>query len=152
MSGTQKPGDEMIGLLALTVAALYSGAALYVNLVEKPALLALHPQDSLAGWQIALRRGALIQPPLVTVGFLLGLVAWIETHSAGYMIGALLMLAGIPWTIVAILPINKSLGAAVPADVAGAASSALLQDWYMRHAVRTALGLLALIAFLVALL
>jgi hypothetical protein len=141
----------MIGLLALTVAALYSGAALYVNLVERPALLALYPQDALAGWQVALKRGALIQPPLVTIGFLLGLAAWIETHSAGYMIGALLMLVGIPWTIVAILPINKSLMRATP-EAAGAASSALLQDWYTRHAVRTALGLLALIAFLVALL
>lgn len=141
----------MIGLLALIVAAFYSGAALYVNLVERSALLALRPQDSLAGWQVALKRGALIQPPLVTIGFLLGLVAWIETHSAGYMIGALLMLAGIPWTVVAILPINKSLRAAEPTEVAGAATSSLIQDWYTRHAVRTALGLLAVFAFFVAL-
>ena len=141
----------MIDALALVVAAFYSGAALYVNLVEKPALLALHDQDALAGWMIALKRGAIIQAPLCVIGFLLGAIAWFQTRSLADALGALAMLAGIPWTIAVILPINRSLQRAMP-EVAGAATTALLRDWYLRHAVRTALGLLALIAFFVALL
>ena len=35
------PPDEIINALALAVAAFYSGAPLYVNLVEQPALRAL---------------------------------------------------------------------------------------------------------------
>ena len=99
----------------------------------------------------SLKRGALIQPPLVAIGFLLGLVAWIETHAAGYRIGALLMLAGIPWTVVAILPINKALAATAP-EAADERSRAQIQRWYALHAVRTALGLAGLIALSVALL
>ena len=141
----------MIALLALVVAAFYSGAALYVNLVERLALLALDDHAALAGWKIALKRGALIQPPLVTIGFLLGLIAWIETHSAAEMVGALLMLAGIPWTVVMVLPINKALAATAP-EAAGERSRAQIERWYSLHSARTALGLLALIAFFVALL
>ena len=99
----------------------------------------------------SLKRGALIQPPLVAIGFLLGLVAWIETHAAGYRIGALLMLAGIPWTVVAILPINKALAAIAP-EAADERSRAQIQRWCALHAVRTALGLAGLIALSVALL
>ena len=141
----------MIAALALVVAAIYSGAALYVSFVEQPALLALDDRAALAGWKIALKRGALLQPPLVTLGFLLGLVAWIETHAAGEMLGALLMLAAIPWTVAMILPVNKALAATAP-EAAGERSRAQIQRWYALHSVRTALGLLALIAFFAALL
>jgi hypothetical protein len=137
--------------LALVVAALYSGAALYVNLVERPALLALDDKAALAGWKIALKRGALTQAPLCVIGFLLGLAAWIATYSVADALGALAMLAGIPWTVAIILPVNKALQATAP-DAAGERSRALLGRWYGLHAVRTALGLLALIAFLAAVL
>jgi len=88
----------MIGLLALAVAAFYSGAALYVNQVEQPALRALDDRGALAGWKVALKRGALIQAPLCVIGFLLGLIAWIETHYLSDALGAVAMLAGVPWT------------------------------------------------------
>ena len=141
----------MIALLALVVAALYSGAALYVNLVERPALLALDDKAALASWTVALKRGALTQAPLCVIGFLSGLAAWIETHSTAEALGALAMLAGIPWTVAIILPINKALQATAP-DAAGERSRTQLQRWYGLHSARTALGLLAVIAFFVALL
>jgi len=140
----------MIVALALVVAAFYSGAALYVNLVEQPALLALDDRAALAGWKIALKRGAVIQAPLCVIGFLLGLVAWIATRSVADALGSLAMLAGIPWTVAMILPVNKALQATAP-DAAGERSRAQLQRWYSLHAVRTTLGLLAVIAFFAAL-
>jgi hypothetical protein len=140
----------MITALALIVAAFYSGAALYVNLVERPALLTLDDRAALAGWKIALKRGAVIQAPLCVIGFLLGLVAWIELRDVGNAVGSLAMLAGIPWTVAMILPVNKALQATAP-DAAGERSRAQLQRWYLLHSVRTALGLLALIAFFAAL-
>jgi hypothetical protein len=141
----------MIAALALVVAALYSGAALFVNLVERPALLALDDRAALAAWKIALKRGAITQAPLCVIGFLLGLVAWIETHYFSDAIGSLAMLAGIPWTVAMILPTNKALQATAP-EAAGARSRAMLGRWYSLHSVRTAFGLLALIAFFQALL
>jgi len=136
----------MIGLSALAVAAFYSGAALYVNIVEQRALRALDDRAALIGWKVALKRGALIQAPLCVIGFVLGLIAWIETRYLSDALGALAMLASIPWTFAMIAPTNKALQATAP-EVAGERSAALLRRWYALHSVRTALGLLALVAY-----
>ena len=112
---------------------------------------ALDDKAALAGWKIALKRGALIRAPLCIIGFLLGLIAWIETHYLSDALGALAMLASVPWTFAMIAPINKALQATAP-EAAGEQSRALLQRWYSLHSVRTAFGLLALVAFLQALL
>lgn len=141
----------MIVALALVIAAFYSGAALYVNLVEKPALLALDDKAALAAWKIALKRGAVIQAPLCAIGFLLGLIAWIHLHDIGNAVASLAMLANIPWTVAMILPINRALQAIEPA-AAGEGSRALLMRWYSRHKIRSALGLIALLFFFLALL
>lgn len=140
-----------IGALALAVAAFYSGAALYVNLVEAHTLAALDDRAQLAGWNVSLKRGTLIQAPLCVIGFLLGLAAWVQTHFFSDAIGAIAMLANIPWTFAMIAPTNKALSATAP-EAAGPRSRALIKRWGSLHSVRSALGLLALLAFLQALL
>jgi hypothetical protein len=141
----------MIVAFALIVASFYSGAALYVNLVEKPALLALDDRAALVGWKIALKRGAVIQAPLCAIGFALGLIAWLHLRDIGNAVGSLAMLANIPWTVAVILPINRTLQAIAP-EAAGEESRALLLRWYARHKMRSALGLIALLFFFLALL
>ena len=61
------------------------------------------------------------------------------------------MLANIPWTVAVILPINRTLQAIAP-EAAGEESRALLLRWYARHKMRSALGLIALLFFFLALL
>lgn len=139
------------GLLALAVAAFYAGAALYVNLVELPAIETLDDRNQLAAWRVALQRGFLLQAPLCIIGFLLGLVAWAGTHFVSDAVGSLAMLANVPWTLAMIAPTNNRLHQTTP-EAAGAASRALIKRWGSLHSIRTALGLLALIAFLQALL
>ena len=69
----------ILGPLALLVAAIFTGAALYVSLVEHPARLALDTRALLTGWKPAYKRGTLMQAPLAIVGFLLGVAAWWQT-------------------------------------------------------------------------
>ncbi|MDP4025524.1 DUF1772 domain-containing protein [Methylobacterium sp. NEAU 140] len=140
----------LVGPLALTVAALFTGAALYINVAEQPARLGLDNRALLRQWQPAYTRGLAMQAPLALVGFLLGAAAWWIAGRAGFLAGGLLMLANWPWTMLAILPVNRVLMAADPAAADGAAR-ALIVRWNGLHAVRTALGAGATLCFLWAL-
>src|SRR5579863_7260799 len=99
----------LAGLVALIIAALFTGAALYVNLVEQPARLTLADQALLAEWQPSYKRGFLMQAPLAVAGCLLGLAAWWLTGSLAFIVGAVLMIANWPWTLLVILPTNNIL-------------------------------------------
>jgi hypothetical protein len=139
----------LIGRLALTIAALFTGAAFYVNFAEQPARLALNDRPLLAEWKPAYRRGFIMQATLALVGFVLGAVAWWQTGELAFMAGALLMLANWPWTLLAIMPTNNIL-MATDLAAADADTRALIVKWNRLHAVRTVLGALAVLTFLFA--
>lgn len=140
----------LFGYLALTVAALFTGAAFYVNFAEQPARLTLDDRALLAQWKPAYKRGTMMQATLAIVGFAVGLLALWQTGRVAFLIGALLMVANWPWTLLAIMPTNKILMATDLAQ-AGPQTRALLIKWNGLHAVRTMLGALATAAYIFAL-
>ena len=137
----------VFGLLALIAAAVFTGVALYVNIAEQPARLALDDRALLTEWKSSYRRGAAMQAPLALLGCLLGLIAWWQTSHPGFLIGAVAMIAPWPWTLIGIKPTNDALLATEP-DRAGPQTRALVVKWGALHGVRTALGALATLAFL----
>lgn len=140
----------LFGYLALTVAALFTGAAFYVNFAEHPARMTLDDRALLTQWKPAYKRGTMMQATLAIVGFVLGALAFWQTERFAFLIGALLMLANWPWTLFAILPTNKIL-MATDLATAGSETRALLVQWNGLHAVRTVLGALATVALIFAL-
>ena len=137
----------MFGLLAPTAAAIFTGAAVYVNVAEQPARLSLDDRALLAEWKPSYQRGAAMQASIALIGCALGLIAWWQTSQAGFLVGAVAMVAPWPWTLLVIKPTNDALLATDP-DQAGPQTRALIVQWGMLHAVRTALGALATIAYL----
>ena len=142
--------NMLVGLLALTVAAVFTGAAFYVGFAEQRARLTLDDRALLAEWKPAYRRGTAMQAPLAIIGCILGVIAWWLTGHALFLIGAILLVANWPWTIFAIMPTNNALMSTDLQD-AGPHSRALIRRWNILHSVRTALGSLAILAFLIAL-
>jgi hypothetical protein len=136
-----------IGLLALTVAAIFTGAAVYVNVAEQPARLMLDDRALLTQWKPSYQRGAVMQASLALIGFALGMTAWWREAHPGLLIGALAMIAPWPWTLLVIKPVNDALLATNP-EQAGPASRAFIVRWGALHAVRSALGALGCFAFL----
>jgi hypothetical protein len=133
-------------LLALTLAALFAGAALYVSFVEQPARLLLDDRAALAEWQPSYKRGAVMQASLAVIAFAAGLWAWWDSGNLLFAFGALLQILPWPWTLMVILPTNKAL-LALDLGQAGPQSRALLQRWGTLHAMRTALGVGAMALF-----
>jgi Domain of unknown function (DUF1772) len=136
-----------IGLVALIAGAIFTGAALYVNVVEQPARLALDDRALITEWKLSYKRGAAMQAPLALMGCLLGLIAWWQASHPGFLIGAVAMIAPWPWTLIGIKPVNDALLATEP-DQAGPQTRTLVVKWGALHSVRTALGALATVAFL----
>lgn len=137
------------GHLALLVAAVFSGAAIYVNLVEQPARLELDDGALVAEWKPSYRRGFAMQAPLALIGCLLGLFAWWQTHAPLFLIGGVAMLANWPWTLFLMGPANATLMSTDPSR-ADAQTKALIVRWGKLHAVRTVLGFASTILFLCA--
>jgi hypothetical protein len=137
----------IIGQLAFLIAAIFTGAALYISVVEQPARLALDTPSLLTEWKPAYKRGFAMQAPLAILGFLLGLAAWWQTSHPGWLIGALFMIANWPFTFLAIMPTNRKLLAADPA-AAGPDTRAMIVKWGSLHMVRTMLGAAASLSFL----
>jgi anthrone oxygenase-like protein len=137
----------MIGLLALTTAALFTGAAIYVNVAEQPARLTLDDRALLTEWKPSYKRGFAMQAPLALIGFVFGLIAWWQSSHPGFLMGAFAMIAPWPWTLLGIKPTNDAL-LETETEKAGPLSRALIVRWGSLHAVRTGLGALATLAFL----
>jgi hypothetical protein len=139
-----------VGCLALTMAALFTGAAFFINVAEQPARLSLDDRALLAEWKASYKRGFAMQAPLAIIGFLLGVAAWILVGKLAFLIGGALMLGNWPWTVLGVMPTNRLL-MATHLENAGPRTRALIVKWNALHSVRTALGLLAILCFLFAL-
>jgi hypothetical protein len=137
------------GQLALVVASLFSGAAVYVLAVERVARQQLDDRAALTEWKPSYKRGAAMQAPLALIGFVLGTVAWWQTSNPWFLAGALALLAPWPWTLLAIKPTNEKL-LATPIDAAGTESRAVMEKWGRLHAVRVLLGAGATVLFFAA--
>jgi Domain of unknown function (DUF1772) len=139
----------VFGALALTVAALFAGAAIYVSFVEHPARAELDDRAQLQQWKPAYARGAVMQASLALIGSVLGAASWWSLHDWRWLAGAVLLLAAWPYTLLLIMPTNNALKKLSLAE-AGPASRALLSRWGRLHLGRTALGVLATALFLAA--
>jgi hypothetical protein len=135
-----------VGLIALILATLFAGAALYISLVEHPARLSLPDEPALAQWRTSYRRALPIQGSLAVLGGITGLAAWAAARDWQWLAGGIAMLANWPVTLLVIMPTNKALFA-TPPDAAGAESRAMLLRWGRLHAIRSALGVVAMLLF-----
>ena len=137
----------LVGELALTIAAVFTGAAIYVNVAEQPARLQLDNRSLLAEWKPSYRRGYLMQASLAIVGGLFGLLAHLSALNWHWLLGAIALLAKWPYTLFVIAPINRRL-MDTPPEAATAETRRMLERWGTLHAGRSALGLVATLIFL----
>jgi hypothetical protein len=137
----------LAGQLALTTAAVFTGAAIYINIGEQPARLQLDNRSLLAEWKLAYRRGYAMQASLVVLGGVFGLVNYSNASDWRWLLGAIVLLANWPYTLLVIAPTNNRL-MKTPPDAATDEARRMLERWGALHAGRSALGLVATLIFL----
>jgi hypothetical protein len=133
--------------LAMLTAALFTGAAIYINVAEQPARLALNDGAMLTQWQASYRRASRMQGGLALVGSLLGFAAFLFTEDWLWIAGGLVLLSAWPFTLIVIKPTNDALNAARP-EPPTAETRQLVEKWGRLHAGRSAIGAAATLLYL----
>ena len=139
----------LAGLLALVFAAAFSGAALYLNIVEQPSRLALDDRALLSEWRPSDRRGFAMLATLALLSAILALAASFESHDVRWLIGAIIIIASWPYTYFAIVPTTNRI-LTLPSNDPGQARE-LVRAWGLLEIGQTAIGIVACAVFLWAL-
>ena len=126
--------EVVAGQFALATAAAFTGAAVYISVAEQ-----------------SYAHGFAMQASLALASTLAGFLAFWMTRDWRWMLGALLIFANWPYTLIVILPVNKRLEA-TPTERANAETRDLIVRWGDLHAGRSALGLAAALAYFWAML
>jgi hypothetical protein len=139
----------LIGTLALAFAAAFTGATLYINLVEQPARLGLDDNGLLSEWRPSDRRGFALLQSLALIAAVLGLAGYFESQDVRWLIGAIIIVASWPYTYFAMVPMNNRI-LAITASEPGAARE-LVRAWGLLEYGQSAIGFVACGAFVWAL-
>jgi len=142
---------EAIQLVAVLTCTLFTGAAIYINLVEHPARMGCSTELAATVWAPSYKRATVMQVTLALLSAAAGVFSWLTSGEVSWLVGALLIFSVIPFTLIAIMPTNKKL---LDPNLGRAsdATRALLQKWASLHAVRSVLSLAASIIFLISIL
>ena len=132
----------LVKFIAVLATGIFSGAAIYINLVEHPARMSCSTEIAAAVWAPSYRRATVMQASLAITGSLAGLAAWILGAGLMWLVAALCIFAVVPVTFIIIFPTNKKL-LAPERDPGSPETRRLLTKWARLHAIRSALSLTA---------
>lgn len=136
-------------ILAVLFSGLFAGANVYISLIEHPARMECGMPSAVAGFGPIFRRASKLNSAMAVLGFLGGFEAWWFGRGALWLVGAILLVAVIPFTLLAVMPVNARL---LDDDFDSRSPEArqLLRRWGRLQIVRLVLGLAAFGTFLAA--
>lgn len=132
----------MLAVAALTLAALFSGAAIYVLVAEHPARRRIEPQAQLIQWKSSYANGAVMQASLAALSGAAGIALWMRWSDMLFLAGGVVMLGAIAYTLAMMWQLNNRLKA-TPPEAASTETIAVLGSWGRLHLGRTLIGLAA---------
>ena len=137
---------ELLSSGAVLACTLFTGAAIYINLVEHPARLSCGTEIAATEWKPSYQRATMMQAPLAIVAAIAGASLWWQGAGSVWLWGAVSIFAVVPFTFLVIMPTNKRLEQR-DRDLRSAETRQLLEKWGRLHAVRSGLSLAASVLY-----
>ena len=137
---------QIAEFVAVLACGLFTGAAVYISLVEHPARMECGIEIAAAEFSPSYRRATVMQATLAAVGLISSIAAWLAGATFWWLVGGVVLGAVIPFTLIVILPTNKQLMSPT-LDRRSAQTERLLARWGRLHAVRSVLSAVALFLF-----
>ena len=138
---------QIAEFVAVLSCSLFTGAAVYVSLVEHPARMQCGVEVAATEFPPSYRRGTVMQVTSAALGLLASVAAWLAGGTHWWLLAGVLLGGAIPFTLIVILPTNKGLPSPT-LDRRSAEAERLLIRWGRLHALRSVLSGLALLLFL----
>jgi hypothetical protein len=138
---------QIAEFVAVLSCSLFTGASVYINLVEHPARMECGVEIAATEFSPSYRRATVMQATLAALGLLSSIAAWLAGATFWWLVAGALLGSVIPFTLFVILPTNKLL-LSPTLDRRSAQTGQLLARWGVLHAVRSALSALALLLLL----
>ena len=132
---------------ATLATALFTGAAVYISLVEHPARLLCPTAHAVEQWRPSYQRATVMQASLAVAGSLLAIAAWLTGAGLVWLLAGLVLGSVVPFTLLVMWPTNKRLEDS-GLDTTSELARSLLVRWGRLHAVRSGLSLVALVLML----
>ena len=95
--------------IAVLSCALFTGAAVYITVVEHPARMQCGVELAATEFAPSYRRATVMQATCAAVGLLSSVAAWLCGASFWWLVAGVLLGSVIPFTLIVILPTNKRL-------------------------------------------
>ena len=138
---------QIAEFVAVLACGLFTGAAVYVSLVEHPARMECGGEIATAEFAPSYHRGTILQVTLAAICLLSSIAAWFAGSGFWWLVAGVLLGSVIPFRLIVILPTNKRL-LSPELDRRSAEAERLLARWGRLHAVRSILSGIALLLFL----
>jgi Domain of unknown function (DUF1772) len=100
---------DIAEFISVLVYALFTGAAVYINLVEHPARMQCGVEIAATEFAPSYRRATVMQATGAAVGLLSSIAAWLAGAGFWWLVAGVLLGSVIPFTLIAILSTNKRL-------------------------------------------
>jgi len=126
---------------------LFTGAAIYINLVEHPARMSSSTEIAATVWAPSYKRATVMQASLAVFSSTGAVLAWLLGGGLWWLVGGIIIFLVVPFTLLVINPINHQL-LAPGRDLRSSETRLLLHRWGKFHAVRSLLSGIAVIIFL----
>ena len=126
---------EVTKTLATACCGLFFGAALYISLVQHPAMLEAGSDFAARFFGPMYGRAAVMQASLALIGCVAAMTAWLKGAGPWWLAAALLLGSPVPFTLVVMKPVNDAL--LQPSGLSAVEINALLIRWGYFHWART---------------